>query len=156
MDVALASTEFMGSWVADVAQRHAPDVVTCAVLCRPNAPRHAVGSHLEGFEQRQLLKAAGRYRAERVVIATTPLEVLAIALSNRGRVRHVDRWTRASVPVAEVPSRDRSMPARRGLLIGHAGRYEAVEVLTEDPADERRLIEAIGPSSQASPRGVRR
>jgi len=96
------------SWMRELAQRHADDVVLAAALFKPNA----VGNHelsWGGFGQRQLLKARGAYLAERTVLAVTPLEVVAVALSFGDRVeRKVRCWRRGAMSVACVVAHGRA------------------------------------------------
>jgi len=95
----------------DLAQHHAEDVVLAAALFKPNAAGHCELSW-GGFGQRQLLKARGAYVAERVLVAVTPLDVIAVAFWFRGRVRRrVGQWRRSELSIVSVLAHGRALDA---------------------------------------------
>jgi hypothetical protein len=92
----------------DVAQPRCDDVVLAAAVFAPNAAGRRELSCVRGMSERQVLKSRGAYFAERVLIAITPIEVVAVAmgaLSARFRSALFFRRDRAVI---------RSIPSRRG------------------------------------------
>jgi hypothetical protein len=137
----------------ELAQRYAADVVLAAAVFRPNAeglfefgPR--------GFGTRQLLKARGVYAAERVVIAVTPLDVHAIAVLFRGRVRR-PVWTapRSQLVGYVVPAVGTSAAGSAFVLTLRHGR-ELAELLPCGCDEESARVHAMlvtGPGATTNP-----
>jgi len=118
------------TWALATAQRHVPDVVTRAVVCKPNAPGRSMWSNVDAFGQRQILKAAGLFLAERVIVAITPLEVYALPLTSRGRCYSPLRWDRARAIATRVRPRGESAdPDSPAFLISDQHRNHAVELI---------------------------
>jgi len=128
------------AWLRDLAQQHAEDVVLAAALFKPNAAGRCELSW-GGFGQRQLLKARGAYLAERLVVAVTPLDVVAVALSFRDRLqRKVRQWRRSDVMVVTVLAHGRALDlAWPAITISHrSGRQPAeLQPVQRTPASER-------------------
>jgi hypothetical protein len=90
----------------ELAQPFCDDVVLVAGCFRVNAPGTWELAGLEALSQRQLLKGRCAYLSERVVLAVTPLEVVAVALGVGAWLRPRRRvWARAELEVAQVVSR---------------------------------------------------
>jgi len=122
------------SWVRELVQVHADDVVLAAALCKPNAPGSHELASFEALAQRQLLKARGAYLADTVALGVTPLHVHALGLFlGRRIVRAVGSWPRDELYATPVDAlgdtRDPTWPA---LLLTDAYRR---------PHAELRLIE---------------
>ena len=91
--------------LCDVAQPRCDDVVIAAAAFGPNAAGRRELSTLRGMSQRQVLKSRGAYLADRVLLAVTPLEVIAIALGPvSSRFREVLRWRRDTMLVRAIES----------------------------------------------------
>ena len=72
-------------------------------LFKPNAGgRHELS--WRGFQRRQLLKGAGCYQGEQVIVAVTALQVWTLELGFRGRVISVRHWDRDAMVVRRVPT----------------------------------------------------
>jgi hypothetical protein len=91
--------------LCDVAQPRCDDVVIAAAAFGPNAAGRRELSTLRGMSQRQMLKSRGAYLADRVLLAVTPLEVIAMALGPvSSRFREVLRWRRDAMLVRAIES----------------------------------------------------
>jgi len=100
--------------LCDVAQPRCDDVVIAAAAFGPNAAGRRELSTLRGMSQRQVLKSRGAYLADRVLLAVTPLEVIAIALGPvSSRFREVLRWRRDTMLVRAIESNVGDGRARR-------------------------------------------
>ena len=132
-----------GSWVQELVQAHADDVVLAAALCKPNAPgSHELGS-FEALGRRQLLKARGVYLAETVALGITPLHVHALGLFlGRRIVREVGRWPRAEVYTTPVDAQgDTGDPLWPAFLLTDAyGKPHAELRLVERHDDSWELL----------------
>jgi hypothetical protein len=132
-------------WVRRFAQDHVLDEVLCAARCAPNAPgRHTLAS-VEAFGQRQLLKGAGRYHGERLILAVTARHLFLFSLSLTGRVVERLRWDRATVRLVPVIPRPGVPPGRRALLIEARSLCEAVELVERDPGSLSDLLGILSP-----------
>jgi hypothetical protein len=111
----------------EAAQRFCDDVVLLAGFVKPNAAGRSELSSLRALSDRQLLKSRGLYLASRVLLAVTPVEVVAIAMDSAafGRTRRLV-WTLSDLVVERVPAR--SDPASPALLLSRAGFRPAVEI----------------------------
>ncbi len=121
----------------DLAQPFCDDVVHVAGFFRPNAPGRSELSGIRALSERQLLKSRGAYLAERVLIAVTPLEVVAIAFGP-GAMVHLQRvvWSRAHLMARLIPSRvDLRVKTDVALCLMRASGYPRIEVAW-DPDDE--------------------
>jgi hypothetical protein len=152
-----SEAQLFEGWARELAQRHAEDVVLAAALFKPNA---AGNWNLSwgGFGQRQKLKAAGVYLAERVLLAVTPLDLYVVELLLQGQIhRTIRQWPRTDLRTAAVTAEGRThnprFPAllianRTGRLLAevqpvHLG-PDTVEVLklliTDHYADQRHVL----------------
>jgi hypothetical protein len=105
--------------LCDVAQPRCSDVVIGAAVFAPNAAGRRELSCLGGLSQRQLLKSRGAFLADRVLVAVTPLEVVAMALGPLSRrYREPISWRRDEVVIRPVKSRRAiaQRPARAFLI----------------------------------------
>jgi hypothetical protein len=120
-------------WVTRFAQVHVLDEVLGAARCSPNAPgRHAYAS-VEAFGDRQLLKAAGRYHGERLVLAATARHLYVLSLSLTGRVIELLRWDRDTARITPVSARPGAPRGSQAVLIEAPSRCQAVELIERDP-----------------------
>ena len=112
-----------------IAQRFCDDVVLAVSCFKPNAPgRRELGS-LRAMSERQLLKSRGSYFAERVLLAITPLEVVAIALdlfAVGGVRRRV--WKRSDLRVRTIPSRAETDVDGPALALSCHGSFPVIEI----------------------------
>ena len=100
--------------LCDVAQPLCDDVVIAAATFGPNAAGRRELSTLRGMSQRQLLKSRAAFLADRVLLAVTPLEVIAMALGPLGsRFCEVLRWRRDTLLVRAIESNVRTARDRR-------------------------------------------
>ncbi len=90
----------------DIAQQFCDDVVLYASYFKPNAPGRWELSGLRAMSERQLLKGRGLYFVSRVLLAATPVDVVAVAVDATAllRTRRL-RWARGELQVELVPSR---------------------------------------------------
>jgi hypothetical protein len=113
----------------EIAQRFCDDVVLAVSCFKPNAPgRRELGS-LRAMSERQLLKSRGSYFAERVLLAVTPLEVVAIAMdlfAVGGTRRRV--WKRSELRVQTIPSRAETHVDGPALLLSCLGSFPVIEI----------------------------
>jgi hypothetical protein len=92
--------------LCEYAQRRCDDVVLEAAVFAPNAAGRRELSCIRGLSERQLLKSRGAYLAERVLLAVTPLEIVAIALGAlSSRFQRPLVWSRDDVVIVPVESR---------------------------------------------------
>jgi hypothetical protein len=97
------TTATIPSPLVERCQSHIPDEVLAAGLFMPNAGgRHELS--WRGFQRRQLLKGAGCYQGERVVVAVTALQVWTLELGLRDRVISARHWDRDGMLVRHVPT----------------------------------------------------
>jgi hypothetical protein len=121
--------------LSDLAQAHCDDVVIAASTFKPNAAGRAELGGWRGIKDRQLLKGRSAYLGERVLLAVTTLEIVAIALGPIGFGRHRLAWKRSDVLARAV--RPKTNPAEIPLpafLVGGRGRAARIELaaLTDD------------------------
>jgi hypothetical protein len=133
----------------ELAQEHLPDVVTHAGLCKPNAPGHSACSGVDAFEHRQMLKAAGRYQSERVIVAATPVDICALSLTFRGRVTAIRFWSRWTTPIRLV-RRGSALVGAPAFMIGDATHHDAIELVPIDSWAAEELLKLIGTHTPAS------
>jgi hypothetical protein len=90
----------------EIAQHFCDDVVLHASYFKPNAPGRWELSGLRALSERQLLKARGVYFASRMLVAATPVEVVAVAMDATAllRTRRLS-WTRDELRIDVVESR---------------------------------------------------
>ena len=97
------------SWLCDLVQLRAEDVVLAAALFKPNAAGSYELTSSSGFGHRQILKADGSYFGERVVLGITPLHVHVLVVFFGGRVSRVAAcWPRSDISVSVVPARGKA------------------------------------------------
>jgi hypothetical protein len=114
----------------EVAQRFCDDVVLAAGCFKPNAPGRFELSGLRALGQRQLLKSRAEYFAEKVLIALTPVEVVAVAMDATSifRTRRLV-WGHAELRVQRVPSRtEPHYASRTALHLSRGGMSPRIEV----------------------------
>ena len=89
----------------DLAQPFCDDVVQVAGFFTPNAPGGGGLAANDALDERGLLRLRGAYLAERVLLAVTPLEVVAIAFGPGAR-EHLQRvvWRRSELVAQLIPS----------------------------------------------------
>ena len=102
------------SWIRELVQSRAEDVVVAAALFKPNAAGSYEFTTSSGFGQRQILKADGSYFGERVVLGVTPLHLHALLVFFGGRLsRSVVCWPRSDISVALVTRAAATHPRHR-------------------------------------------
>jgi hypothetical protein len=134
----------------ELAQRYCDDIVLAAGTFKPNAPGRSDLSGLKAMTERQLLKGRGAYFTERMIIAVTPIDVVAIALG-AATVFHPRRltWKRSELRAARVPAHGETFrPDETGLCLYRASGRPRLEVarLTDDPG-AWDVIERLAPES---------
>ncbi len=121
----------------EVAQPFCDDEVVAAAWFRPNAPGRWELSSFRALGERQLLKSRAAYFAERILVAVTPVEVVAIAMDATAIFRNRLRvWPRCELAVQLIPSRvDRHTPAGDAVQLSRRGWFPHLEVapITDDP-----------------------
>jgi hypothetical protein len=127
------------TWVRELAQQHADDVVIAASLFKPNAPGNSELSW-SGLKARQVMKARGTYLGERTVVAITPLDVYVVEVLYGGRIqRTIRRWARSNLFVSTVTTRGRPPgPRWPALLIASREGRQLAEVqalIADDEAE---------------------
>ncbi len=134
------------SWLRELVQARAQDVVLAATLFKPNA----AGSHelttSSGFGHRQILKADGSYFGERVVLGITPLHLHALLVYFGGRLsRTIACWPRSDIAVSLVPARGKPAEASNiALLLRNRALNRKVELQAlYDDEDARFLIRLL-------------
>jgi hypothetical protein len=130
----------MESWI-EVAQRTCPDPVVAASLFKPNASGSWELASLAALSERQLLKGAGTYFAERVLLAVTTLEVVVIDAGASGVIRHRQRsWRRDELIVTVVANREGRVPLP-AVLLGR--RYDLARVELAPRAADSRTVSVL-------------
>lgn len=114
----------------EVAQHFCDDVVSAAAWFKPNAPGRWELSSFSALGERQLLKSRAAYFAERILVAVTPLEVVAIAMDLTALFRNRTRsWTRAELAVQLIPSRvDVHEPSGDAVRLSRGGWFPRLEI----------------------------
>ena len=121
--------------LTDLAQSRCDDVVLAASTFKPNAAGRVELGGWRGFQDRQLLKGRGAYLGERVLVAVTTLEIVALALVPIGFGRNRLAWKRSEVVARAVVARTNPteipLPA---FVLGGRGRGRRIELaaLTDD------------------------
>jgi hypothetical protein len=129
----------------EFAQSYCDDPVLAAAYCKPNAPGRWELSSLRALSARQILKAEASYLAERVLVAVTTVEVVAI-VRHRFRSPQVVIWHRSRLRVEPVVSRvGRFEPGRTALRLTNLGSSPRLELatVTDDDAT-RRVLDLLG------------
>jgi hypothetical protein len=113
----------------EAAQRFCDDVVTMAGFFKPNAPGRGELRGLRAMSERQLMKSRGVYLSERILVAVTPVEVVAIALDAAafGRTRR-RVWTHEDLRVDVIPSRAGAGAPGPALCLSRHGRSPVIEI----------------------------
>jgi hypothetical protein len=126
----------------DVAQPRCDDVVVAAAAFGPNAAGRRELSSIRGMSERQVLKSRASFLADRVLLAVTPLEVIAMALGPiSSRFREVLRWKRDSIVIRGIESHARvANILRPAFLIGSpwGPRLELAAIAQDD--NTRRVL----------------
>ena len=106
--------------LCEIAQPRCDDVVVAAAAFGPNAAGRRELSSIRGMSERQVLKSRASFLADRVLLAVTPLEVIAMALGPlSSRFREVLRWKRDSIVIRGIESHARvANLLRPAFLIG--------------------------------------
>jgi hypothetical protein len=144
------------SWLRELVQARAQDVVLAASLFKPNAAGSYELTTSAGFGQRQILKADGAYFGERVVLGVTPLDLHALLVFFGGRwSRTVACWPRSDIAVSPVPARGKATEASGAavLLRNHAlNRKVELQALHDDEDTQYllRLLVACHPAIDSS------
>ncbi len=122
----------------EIAQARCDDVVLAAAAFGPNAMGRRELSSLRGMTQRQVLKSRGSFLADRVVLAVTPLEVVAIALGPlSSRFRETLRFEREDLVIRGLVSNiGDHRPAFA--IVGRGGAHLELAVLAHD--DNTRAV----------------
>ncbi|MGZ4688134.1 MAG: hypothetical protein ACXVKA_01775 [Acidimicrobiia bacterium] len=122
------TTEFCSS--REVAQRFCDDVVMVAGCFKPNAPGRWELSGFRALSERQLLKSRGAYFAERLLVAVTPIEVVAISMDGLGFGRPRRRvWSRSDLVVQTIPARAEQHLPGPALRLSRFGSFPVVEIV---------------------------
>jgi hypothetical protein len=129
----------------DFAQGYCDDLVLAAAYFKPNAPGRWEISSLRALSSRQLLKSEASYLAERVLLAVTTVEVVAI-VRRRFFPPHVVSWSRARLWVEPVTLRlGRLEPGRAALRLTDDGSSPRLELATlVDDEATRRVLDLLG------------
>jgi hypothetical protein len=132
----------------EVAQQFCDDVVFAAAWFKPNAPGRWELSSFSALGERQLLKSRAAYFAERILVAVTPVEVVAIAMDLTAVFRNRLRvWTREELAVQLIPSRvDRHDPSGDAIRLSRGGWFPRIEIapIVDDPESWAVLDQLFG------------
>jgi hypothetical protein len=123
--------------LSDLAQGHCDDVVLAASTFKPNAAGRGELGGWRAFQDRQLLKSRRAYLGERVLLAVTTVEIVALALVPIGFGRSRLAWKRSDVAARAVVAKARpTEPALPAFLVGQRGRGAHIELaaLADDEA----------------------
>lgn len=114
----------------EMAQPFCADVVFAAAWFKPNAPGRWELSSFSALGERQLLKSRAAYFAERILVAVTPLEVVAIAMDLTAVFRNRMRvWRREELAVQLIPSRvDRNESSGDAVRLSRGGWFPRIEI----------------------------
>ena len=114
----------------ELAQEFCDDVVFAAAWFKPNAPGRWELSSFSALGERQLLKSRAAYFAERILVAVTPLEVVAIAMDLTAVFRNRMRiWAREELAVQLIPSRvDPHAPSGDAVRLSRDGWFPRLEI----------------------------
>lgn len=134
----------------DHAQQFCDDPVVAVAPFRPNAEGEHELRSIRGISQRQLLKGRSAYLAERMLLAVSTVEVVAVAVGFAAfRWPRVRRWRRADLRVSKVPLRaDRFAEGRVALLLNRVDGGPRLEIapVRIDQATHR-VLELLGCST---------
>jgi hypothetical protein len=112
------------------AQRWCDDEVLAAAYVKPNGPGRFELDGFDAIASRQLMKGRGVYFCERILLAVTSVEVVAIAAALWSiLVARRMVWKRSELAAATVGSRDGSRPAAPALLLARRNARPALEVI---------------------------
>jgi hypothetical protein len=123
--------------LCDLAQAHCDDVVVAGSTFKPNAAGRSELGGWRGIKDRQLLKGRSAYLGERVLLAVTTVEVVALALGPIGFGRKRLAWKRSETFARAVRAKtnplERALPA---FVVGGLGRSSRIELaaLADDEA----------------------
>jgi hypothetical protein len=141
------------------AQRWCDDEVLAAAYVKPNAPGRFELDGFEAIASRQLMKGRGVYFCERILLAVTSVEVVAIAADFWSIVfarRMV--WKRSELAAVAVGSRDEHRPEAPGLLLTQRNARPALEVIglggdgpMRTVLDRLRLLRGANPGLGPAP-----
>jgi hypothetical protein len=130
----------------DVAQAHCDDVVLAASTFKPNAagPREVAR---RGVRDRRRLKGRDAHLGERVLLAVTTVEVVAIVLVSPGSGRRRLAWKRSEVVARAVAPTAPTDPPLPAFVLGGRGRNPRIELaaLTDDEPTASVLGHLFGP-----------
>lgn len=136
-----------------IAQHFCDDVVLFASYFKPNAPGRWELSGFRALSERQLLKGRGLYLAARVLVASTPVEIVAVAMDATALLRTQRiSWRRDELRVEVVPSRaHKNTPGGTALRLTRAGCSPGLEIapLFDDDATSL-LIDSIVTGGRAA------
>jgi hypothetical protein len=125
----------------ELAQPFCDDVVLAAGCFRVNATGSWELAGFAAMSQRQLLKSRSAYLAERVLLAVTPVEVVAIALGVGARLRpRRCAWSHSELQVRAVPSRVGLGPA--ALWLTARGALPRLEIAPAAPVPAAAAVVA--------------
>jgi hypothetical protein len=112
------------------AQRWCDDEVLAAAYVKPNGPGRFELDGIEAITSRQLMKGRGVYFCERILLAVTPVEVVAIA-ADLWSILFARRmvWKRSELAAIAVGSHDGERPEAPGLLLTRRHARPALEVI---------------------------
>jgi hypothetical protein len=114
----------------EIAQQFCDDVVFAAAWFKPNAPGRWELSSFRALGERQLLKSRAAYFAERILVAVTPLQVVAIAMDMTAIFRNRFRvWPRDELAVQLIPSRvDPRVPSGDAVRLSRGNWFPRLEI----------------------------
>jgi hypothetical protein len=114
----------------ELAQQFCDDVVLAQGCFKPNAPGRWELSSLRALSERQLLKSQASYFAERILVAVTPVQVVAIATDALSLLcRRCLVWSREELRVQQMPSRaEQRSPTDHALLLSNCGWSPRLEI----------------------------
>lgn len=136
-----------------IAQHFCDDVVLFASYFKPNAPGRWELSGFRALSERQLLKGRGLDLASRVLVAATPIEVVAIAMDATALLRTQRlAWRRAELRVELIPSRaDKHTQGGTALRLSRAGCSPGLEIAPLfDDAATSTLIDSLVTGGRAN------
>jgi hypothetical protein len=129
--------------LCDLAQAHCDDVVLAASTFKPNAAGRAELTGWRAFSDRQLLKGRGAYLGERVLVAVTTVEVVAIAHTPISFGRRRLAWKRQDLVARAVAPKTQGceVPLPAFVLAGR-GRTPHIELAAL--ADDEPTASVLG------------
>ena len=144
------------NWACEAAQPHVPDIVLAAGLFQPNAVGRFELSSFAGFQQRQLLKSRGTTVWERMLLAITPIELLAVEVLMGSVLCPVKlHWPLSSVRARPVRPKRRSpdleWPGVRLERVASGRVIAELRVVHHDDSSLQLLDRLIGPGAGGLP-----